>query len=251
MSDRLALSALDWWNEAGVDVIVDDLPRDWLAKPSFLAPVGPAGNGGAGTAASGPLDGGISRTLAERENKGHLPSDLPGFRAWLLTDLSVPGTPRARHDAAGDPGSGCMVVLDMPEQADRGENELLTGEAGALFDRMLAAIGLTRDAIYLAPFAPARPITGKLDKPSCDLLERLMRHHIALAQPRRLLLLGEAAVCALTGRSVASARGIVHRIEAGGMSVPAIASFAPRLVHGRAEWRRPAWADLQAFMAVA
>lgn len=33
-----AASALDWWQEAGVDVLVEDAPRDWLAEP-MAAPV--------------------------------------------------------------------------------------------------------------------------------------------------------------------------------------------------------------------
>lgn len=229
MSDGLALSVLDWWGEAGVDTLVEDAPRDWLARtpPPQAAPA-PA------PVAAAP----------------GLPADLPTFRRWLLADGIVPGPVRARHDATGDPASGCMVVVDMPEACDRGTAQLLTGEAGALFDRMLAAIELSREAIYLAPFAPARPATGKLGTADCKTLERLMRHHIALVAPKRLLLLGDAPTCALGGEPMTQARGRTLSIEAEGKSYPAVASFPPRLVQG-SDLRRSAWADLQAFRALA
>lgn len=253
-----ALSVLDWWREAGVDTLADDMPRDWLAKAMPLPRAKDAASplpfrggigGGESPATRAPSSGGPA-LAPEGEGPQDLPADLPAFRRWLLEDPSLPFAPRLRHDAAGDPARGCMVVVDMPEAADRGAGALLTGEAGARFDRMLAAIGLDRDALYLAPFSPARPATGRLDKPAATLLERLMRHHIALAAPARLLLLGEAAVCALTGVPVHEARGRVHRVEAGARAIPAVASFAPRLVEGP-DFRRRAWADLQAFKALA
>lgn len=232
MLDGLALSTLDWWAEAGVDMLVDECPRDWLARspaPAVAAPAPPA---------------------AAPAVPDKLPDDLPAFRRWLLADAKVPGPVRARHDAMGDPTSGCMVVVDMPEAGDRGTAQLLTGDAGALFDRMLAAIGLDRAHLYLAPFSPARPATGKLDKAACHLLEELMRHHLSLVAPKRVLLLGDAPVCALLGAPVAQSRGRAHPLKVGAHSVSAVASFPPRLVQGT-DLRRSAWADLQLFQELA
>lgn len=227
--DGLALSALDWWAEAGVDMLVDETPRDWLARTPAAAPT-PA----------------VSAEPAAPEP----PGDLPAFRRWLLTDPFVPGPARARHDATGDPASGVMVVTDMPEPGDRGTGALLTGEPGALFDRMLAAIGLSRDTLYLAPFTPSRPATGKLSKDACHLFHSLMERHLALAAPRRLLILGDAPCCSLLDQPVTQARGRVHQLAVGGLSLPAVATFPPRLVEGP-ERRRLAWADLQLFRNLA
>ena len=51
-----------------------------------------------------------------------------------------------------------MVMIDMPSP----DGGLLGGEAGAMFDRMLAAIGRGRDTIYLAPLSPPRTPTGSV-----------------------------------------------------------------------------------------
>ena len=229
MYDAVALSALDWWQEAGVDTLVDDAPRDWLAPVAKPAPV-----------AAIP----VAAELV-------CPDDLAAFRAWLLTDAAIPGAPGARIDAVGDPTAGVMILADMPDLEDRAERRLLGGETGALFDRMLAAIVLDRAAIYLAPFAPARPASGRLDEAQCALLAGVARHHIALVRPARLLLLGEAPVRALTGEGLATARGRVIEVTYPGGPVRAVASFHPRTVRDQPSYRAEAWADLQRFMALA
>lgn len=230
--DGAALSALDWWTEAGVDTLVDDVPFDWLAKPTVPSAAEP-----------------VAVPAAAAPSAAALPGRLAEFRRWLLADASVPGAVRARLDARGDPARGAAIVLDMPEAEDRAAAALLSGEVGALFDRMLGAIGLDRDAVYLIPFAPARPASGRLDEREQAALAPLLRHHLALAAPARLLLLGDAPAHALLGRSALAARGATHQIALEGRTVPAIASLHPRLVRSK-EARASAWADLQAFAAL-
>jgi DNA polymerase len=229
VTDGLALSALDWWGLAGVDMLVDEAPRDWLARAPAPAPAVP---------------------MPTEPARPAPPADLPSLRRWLLTDATVPGPARARHDATGDPTGGVMIVTDMPETGDRGTGDLLTGDAGALFDRMLAAIGLSRAGLYLAPFSPARPATGKLPKDACHLLHEVMMRHIALVAPKRLLVLGDAPCCSLLDQPVTQARGRAHPLRIGATTVPTVATFPPRLVEG-SERRRLAWADLQLFRELA
>jgi DNA polymerase len=231
VTDGLALSALDWWTEAGVDTIVDDLPYNWLpaAGPVTPEPVAP-----------GPAPAAVPA----------LPSTLAEYRRWLIADAPIPGPANNRIDAIGDPASGTMVIVDMPEAADRTNGTLLSGDAGALFDRMLAAMKLERAAIYMAPFSPARSATGRLSESDCAILAPLMRQHIALAAPKRVLVMGDAPTKALLGTPLAQARGETRSLDIDGASIPTIASFHPRFVLERPDYRKPAWADLQMFMAL-
>lgn len=231
MTDGLALSALDWWMEAGVDTIVDDVPYNWLAAASPVAPEPVAPASALATASAFPT------TLAE-------------YRRWLIADALIPGPANNRIDAIGDPESGTMVIVDMPEAVDRTNGTLLSGDAGALFDRMLAAMKLERAAIYMAPFSPARSATGRLSESDCATLAPLMRQHIALAAPKRVLLMGDAPTKALLGKPLAQARGEIQALDIAGSPIPTIASFHPRFVLERPDYRKPAWADLQMFMAL-
>src|SRR5688572_12606774 len=149
LSPADAASVLSWWNEAGVDTIVGEEPRDWL-RPAAKAP--PA------------------LVAAPAEESGDAPPDqLDLFRAWLADSdrLSFAAPSAPRICPAGDPASGLMIMTDMPTAADCGAGVLIGGEAGRLFDRMLAAIGRDRDSIYLAALSCLRSPDGRLsDEPA-------------------------------------------------------------------------------------
>jgi DNA polymerase len=247
MDDRLALSALNWWEEAGVDTFVDEEPRDWLAQPTQPAPSlsvsAPDRSAPAATSPQAPVGKVIAPPAA-------LPSDLAVFRRFLLQDASVPGPTAARLDATGDPASGAMLILDMPELGDRAAGHLLSGDVGALFDKMLGAMGLSRETAYLAPLSPARSASGRLTPEMIAALGALMRHHVALVRPKRLLLLGDAPTRALLGLGCVEARGRRHEFSGTDGPIPAIASFHPRLLIQTPDRKKAAWADLQLFMAL-
>src|SRR3546814_5964930 len=75
---------------------------------------------------------------------------IDAFEAWRIgpgaPEAGWPGSPIATR---GNPAADLAIVVDMPERED-GET-LLSGAAGVLFDRMLAAIGRDRSSVYLAP----------------------------------------------------------------------------------------------------
>jgi DNA polymerase len=221
-----AASALEWWHEAGVDTLVDEAPRDWLATtaparvPAAIAEEIPA-------AAPG------------------LPATLTEFEAWR-TSAAAPdagwGPPIA---PSGNAASGLMVLLDMPEREDAAAGALLSGEAGRLFDRMLAAIGRDRQSIYLASFAVARPVTRTIAAEFAETLTDLARHHIALVRPKRLLVMGDAANRALLGTNAAASGPILHVLKHDGGQTEAVATFHPRFLLENPGRKARAWRDLQ------
>jgi DNA polymerase len=163
----------------------------------------------------------------------------------------VPGPQAARLDAVGDPASGIVVVVDMPEPEDRAAGALLSGEIGARFDRMLGMIGLDRTSLYILPFAPARPTTGKIGAGDQTMLRTLLDHHLTLIGPAKLLLLGDALAQCLFALPLARGRGATRMVRIGSKDVPAILSFPPRMVApGAAAFRQQARDDLLAFQAL-
>ena len=218
-----AASALDWWQAAGVDVLVDDAPRDWLAREVAPAPV-------ATRVASAPA----------------LPTTLAEFLTWRTSDVAPDAAWRGVSVAASGPHDASLIVLvDCP---DAGEDCLLGGKAGALFDRMLAAIGLRREAVHLAAVCSKRPVAGRIGRDVADELHRLARHHLALLAPKRLLLMGDAASRALIGADVLRARGSLHAIKHERGETDAVATFHPRLLLDRPAQKADAWRDLQLLM---
>lgn len=227
ISSDAAESALRWWLDAGVDCLVAEEPRDWL-RP------GPAGP---------------SPAPAESP-AGELPGQLDLFQAWLgstdRTPFASPSAPRVCP--SGDPASGLMVLTDMPTGEDCETGVLLSGEAGRLFDRMLAAIGRDRDSIYLAAISCHRSPGGQLADEPARQCATLARHHIGLAAPRALLLFGDSSSKILLGLPVIRARGRWHEIATHAGPVRALVTYAPSFLLARPAAKAHAWADLQMLM---
>jgi uracil-DNA glycosylase family 4 len=222
-----AESALIWWTEAGVDTLVDETPRDWLKPKSREA------------AAS-------ARAAPEAPGET-LPGQLDLFQAWLASSdrLSFAAPAAPRICPAGDPNSGLMMLADMPSGEDCSAGTLISGEAGRLFDRMLAAIGRDRDSIYLAALSCIRSPSGQLNSEAMKSCAALARHHIGLAAPKAVLLFGDACAKALLGLSVPQARGRWHEIATHAGPVKALATIAPRQLLDSPRLKAMAWADLQ------
>lgn len=138
-----------------------------------------------------------------------------------------------------------MLIVDMPGLDDAAAAKLIGGEAGRLFDCMLAAIGRDRESIYLASLSCLRSPAGSFDADSAKQCAVLARHHIGLAAPLAVLLLGDAPAKALLGGSVIQTRGRWHEISTPKGQVRALATFPPSLLLDQPKAKRHAWADLQ------
>jgi DNA polymerase len=226
-------SLLSWWQEAGVDVLIDEQSRNWLAPVERTA---------------APVTRAAPATPAEQPAATELPTSLAAFQDWLATSGDIPVPVAARIAPAGDIASGLMLLADLPEAEDADAGQIMSGTIGKLFDRMMAAIGRDRTSIYLAAMAPGRTAGGYVDPASATLFTRLARHHVAIARPRLLLLLGEAPARAMLGLGFVEARGRVHTIDLPGGAVRAIATFHPRTLIQHPAQKARAWADLQLLM---
>ncbi|MBV8686366.1 MAG: uracil-DNA glycosylase [Alphaproteobacteria bacterium] len=225
-----AASVLQWWSDAGLDALVDEGPRDWL-KPRPAPGGAPAAPDASPAAAA----------------EAPLPDQLDLFRAWLA---DAPGLPFASPGApricpSGDPAAGLMIVADMPTGEDCTSGTLISGEAGRLFDRMLAAIGRDRASIYLAALSCLRSPDGRFGTEGAQSCAALARHHIGLAMPKAVLLLGDACSKALVGLPLVQARGRWHEIATHAGPVKAIVTLAPSFLLNQPALKAHAWADLQ------
>ncbi|WP_414900392.1 uracil-DNA glycosylase family protein [Sphingomonas flavalba] len=219
-------SLLAWWRDAGVDTLVGETPFPWLASPTQ-----PTENKADVVTARAPAP---------------LPDSIAALDAWLAGGDDVPGAAwgGTRIAATGNPAATLMIVTGQPEPGDAGEGRLFGGVVGQLFDRMLAAIGQSRDSVYLAAIAPTRVPAGTVAPEVAERLIAIMRHRIALAGPARVLVLGNAASRALLGMELRAARGSIRALKHGAGTVEAVASFSPPMLLEHPAAKAEAWKDL-------
>ncbi len=96
--------------------------------------------------------------------------------------------------AAGNPKAKIMIVGDVPAEDEDRQGLPFVGESGRLLDKMLASIGLDRDAVYLANLVFWRPPGNR--SPSEVEVEACLpftEKHISLVQPQILVVLGQLA----------------------------------------------------------
>jgi DNA polymerase len=221
-----AISALGWWLEAGVDTLVDEAPRNWLRPtPALEAAAAPA--------------------QAAPAEADPMPATIAAMHARLADPSLVADAVGRPLPPIGDTASGLMLLADMPEAGDAAAGELLSGDVGRLLDRMLGAIGRDRASAYIATMAPARPAGGRIAPAVAAELARLALHHVALAQPRMLLLLGEAPCRAILGLGLAEARGHIHEVNHRNATFGVVATFPPRFLLREQGAKAQAWQDLR------
>ncbi|WP_109806833.1 uracil-DNA glycosylase family protein [Sphingosinithalassobacter portus] len=227
-----AASTLEWWHDAGVDMLLQDAPRDWLTRappPAAATATTAATTGGGEAAAPEPL-----------------PQTLESFLAWRMSEHAPENgwfAPRVAPE--GDPSAPLMIVTDMPESGNGESPALIGGAPGRLFDRMLAAIGMTRADVYIAPVAWAAPVATQLPPDSETRLADLARHHIALASPKQLLLLGRTTERLLLETDGADANDGLGYVNHSRGKMAAVACLHPRFLLKHPANKADAWKNLQ------
>jgi uracil-DNA glycosylase len=221
-----ARSALAWWLEAGVDVAVQEEPRDWLksAAPKPQAQVSePPPNVAQPT----------HETLAELQD-------------WLASSAQLPLASSAarRIMPQGPENAAIMLLTEAPTLEDFAAGQPIGGESWELAKRMLAAIKIPADEAYSASLSCFHVPGAKMSPADREACAEIARRHIQLAKPKRLLLLGDGPAQALLGKPLPQARGHVHKVE----GVRTVATFHPRALINQPSNKSLAWKDLLLLM---
>ena len=220
-----ARSALAWWLDAGVDVAIQEDPRNWL-KPA------PPRKAAAIEAPPPNITRPSHETLAELQD-------------WLATSAQLPlaSATSKRILPHGPENAPIMLLTEAPTIEDYASGQPIGGDAWVLAQRMLAAIGITPDQAYVASLSPINSPGARLSPRDREDYAEIARRHIRLAKPQRLLLFGDACT-ALLGKPVAQARNHVHKVE----GIRTVATFHPRHLIKRPLDKSLAWQDLLLLM---
>jgi uracil-DNA glycosylase family 4 len=145
---------------------------------------------------------------------------------------------------SGDPQADIMFVGEAPGAEEDRQGVPFVGASGQLLTRMIEAIGLTRDEVYIANVVKCRPPNNRDPKPgeivSC---EPYLIRQIELIKPQIICTLGRFAAQTLlkTTESMGRLRGKVFDYH----GVKLIPTYHPAALLHNAQWKQPTWEDLK------
>jgi DNA polymerase len=144
----------------------------------------------------------------------------------------------------GSPTAALMFVGEAPGAEEDRRGEPFVGPAGQLLDRMIAAMGWTRDTVYIANVLKCRP-PGNRDPEADEVAECLpfLHRQIDAIAPRLIVTLGKPAAHALleTSAPISALRGRFHEFR----GVPVMPTFHPAFLLRSPDRKRDAWSDLK------
>ena len=157
----------------------------------------------------------------------------------------------------GNPNARLVFVGEAPGYEEDKQGLAFVGRAGQLLTRMIVAMGLTRDDVFICNVLKCRPPRNR--DPSADEIlacNPFLRHQLAIIQPEVLIALGAPAAKTLLGtaESIGRLRGRFHEYElpadgAGEVtSVPVMPTYHPAYLLRSPAEKRKAWDDLQMVM---
>ena len=148
----------------------------------------------------------------------------------------------------GNPNSKIMFIGEAPGANEDEEGLPFVGRAGALLDKMLAAINLDRKMVYISNIINYRPPDNR--RPTDEEIKRylpLITKHIEIINPKILVLLCSTAMNALIGNEVviSKMRGKWIEKKFGNCKTSVIITFHPAFLMRQPAQKKLAWIDLK------
>ena len=150
--------------------------------------------------------------------------------------------------ADGDPQARLMFVGEGPGADEDASGLPFVGKAGQLLNNMIAAMGLQREAVYIANIVKCRPPQNRTPEPvEANTCSPFLLQQIDIVQPEVIVALGSTAATYLLGvkQSLAALRGQWFDVRGSKCAVTYHPAFLLRDPRQKGE----AWKDLQRVMA--
>lgn len=144
----------------------------------------------------------------------------------------------------GDPKAQLVFVGEGPGREEDEKGEPFVGEAGRLLDRILFAMGLRRDQVYICNVVKCRPPGNRDPLPEeIEHCEPYLRRQLAAINPRVIVALGRFAVQTLLRDSAPISRLRGHWREYEGIAL--MPTFHPAFLLRNPAMKREVWEDMK------
>jgi DNA polymerase len=167
-------------------------------------------------------------------------------QAATCTDCVLHAKRRQAVFARGTPGAELVFVGEGPGQEEDRQGFPFVGPAGQLLDRMIAAMGFDREAVYICNVVKCRPPENRTPRPEEAIAcARFLVPQLELVAPKVIVALGR---CAAENLGVAQAMGPWRGRWGDWRGVPVLPTYHPAYLLRSPEQKRVVWEDLQLVM---
>lgn len=138
---------------------------------------------------------------------------------------------------------GLVIVTDIPSSEDDSSGTILSGAAGELLDKMLVAIGESRETVSILPLIFWRTPGGRTPtRTEMDLARPFVNRAIELLEPRVILTLGTLAASEIAGTDLMKNLGADVMIQ---NDVHVFPIYHPNYLILKPTVKAPVWTVLQ------
>ena len=148
----------------------------------------------------------------------------------------------------GNPKSQIMLVGEGPGEKEDIQGKPFVGEAGILLNKMLNAIKIKREDVYITNVVNYRPPNNR--KPEISEINRysvFLREHISIINPKILILMGSTAMEAIFGQKlkISKERGKWKETIINQKTYLSILTFHPAYLLRQPDQKKFSWEDLK------
>ncbi len=145
---------------------------------------------------------------------------------------------------AGNPNTDIMLIGEAPGADEDMQGKPFVGAAGQLLTKILAAIDLKREEVFISNILKCRPPGNRDPLPDeRDVCKKHLDMQIDIIQPKFILALGRIAgqVLLETDKSMQQLRGQIYDFRGAKL----IVTYHPAALLRHQEWKRATWEDIQ------
>ena len=218
---------LEFIINSGVNYFLQDSPRNWFENEKKLE------------------QSGFNKDTGDKKTQiNEVIKDLKNHKS----SLQKMATKLVIYD--GNLNAKVMLIGDAPGRDEDQQGIPFVGRAGQLLNKMLLAINLKREDVYITNVVNWRPPDNRTPNDN-EILEYLpfLQRQIDIIKPKFIFLLGGVAAKAIlsTPLALGKLRGKWHEYKSlnSELGIPTIASYLPAFLLRSPKYKKHSWEDLQ------
>ena len=191
----------------------------------------------------------INRFIKNKENGG-INKKLVDLKSKIksIEDCELKKFAKNIVFSDGNPNSQIMLVGEGPGEKEDAQGKPFVGDAGILLNKMLNAIKIKRENIYITNVVNYRPPNNR--KPEISEINRysvFLREHISIINPKILILMGSTAMEAIFGQKlkISKERGKWKETIINQKTFLTILTFHPAYLLRQPDQKKFSWEDLK------